>query len=146
MAQGYGHLFNVSEKCPKNKNDPYNASGSQPSKPRKPQILDTYSAIKQVLDAPADAIIHPAFIKRENLPPKMFDAIQSMKANYKNRSFDEEDQRFIRHVAKVYFTKHARAVVERQAITMSLSDEGDRIYQIDVTREWVALVPEPGFG
>lgn len=136
--QGYEPTFKIKPvvptppktKPPKNK---WNVGASNPGKPHKPLLLTKYDDIKTVLSTGADEILHPAFADNANLPPKVREAIRTIKAQGATDPSDDCTPEHMRST-KLYFAQQMRAIVEREVITMS-NDKEKSVFQVDVTRD-----------
>ncbi|KAL8693454.1 MAG: hypothetical protein Q9218_001725 [Villophora microphyllina] len=130
IQQGYGSMFQMTQDT----RDPTCTRASDARKPHKPLVLTRYDDIRAVLATGADEIIHPAYTNYENLPKQVQEALLSIKtrsATAEEATCSPEDTR----MTKAYFAAHMRAILEREAITMSDDEERGPIYQVDVTRD-----------
>ena len=126
--QGYAKGFKMSASVKE-----FDVEASQPLKPQKPANLSDYNAIKALLDTGADEIVHPAFADPANLPPKVWEAINTIKVKGSG-SIKESPENV--NLTKQYFAQQMRSIVEREVITMQKGSKGvEWIYQLDITRE-----------
>ena len=133
QEQGYFKDFNLREPNFVSAKSRLVYPASEPKKPRKPWLIESYKEIKAVLDTGANEIIHPAFVNADNLPPKVQAAlqqIQSKKSGDSPSSSPKNDPKTI----KRYFSYQMRAIIEREVVTMSSAESGP-VYSIDITRE-----------
>ncbi|KAL8867169.1 MAG: hypothetical protein Q9174_005832, partial [Haloplaca sp. 1 TL-2023] len=132
--QGYGKSFQVkanpapSPKPKDNAWDKWNCQGSEPQKPLKPVLLTDYDEINAVLATGADEIVHPALTKDASLPPKIQQALYTIRA--KSTTMGDDDRPQSAKIIRAYFAEQTRVIIEREAITMD-----PNTFQVDVTRD-----------
>ena len=135
LQQGYGATFRVDRPHFNSLQSTLVYPASEPVKPQKPLFLNKYDDIEWVLSTGASEIIHPAFAEPANLPKKVQEALELIQSKKTSKTDDSLESIAI---TNAYFTLRMQEILEREAIKMTTGESGP-IYQIDVTREYVAF-------
>lgn len=130
-AQGYAANFKMTETA-----KGFNTAASLPKKPAKPLYLTNFADIKALLSDKSDTIVHPARLRRENLPAKIAEVLKPRQEQSKSASQSKPIE--VKRKALVeYFTDIMTGMIQRNCIAMG---QEKPVYQIDVTKDFAIPV------
>ncbi|KAK5110343.1 hypothetical protein LTR62_006051 [Meristemomyces frigidus] len=137
VAQGYGPDFKMTQTPILNEATnklEYDVSASQPSKPEKPVYFTDFASIDFVLTDRNGDFVHPSLLRKENLPRKMQDVLDSA---FERPTFGGLDDYMLQAESRLksYLVELMQSIVRREAIAMTNST-----FQIDVTRDFAIPV------
>lgn len=115
----------------------YDIDDSNPSKPKKPVYLDNHEDIATFLADRSGDFVHPARNELGGLPKSVVDVL-SPKQKKRPAQPKGSEIKADNNTLLTYFVDLMRDIIKRESILM---DSRRAVYQIDITRELVSLLP-----